>query len=351
MNVRLSGLIRAAAALGLLAGAACASAQETIKLRFSTMLPPMTTHHRQVIVPWVEEVKRRSGGRLEIAVFPASSICKPNQQYECARDGVVDIAFGLPGWTPNRFPLTSVMELPFMHRSAATGSQMLADLWDKYLASEYKDVHVLAMNMQPAGHLITRTRPVRTLEDAAGLKLRAPTAVTGDLVERLGAAKVGLPAPELYQAMSNRVIDGYTLNYEGVLAFKLNEVSRYYTEVAMYSTPFVTFMNLKAYQALPADLRAVLDETTAHAAGYWKNIGAAWDRNDAGARKTLADGGGEIIEVSAQERRRWADKVAPIDEAWAAGLEAKGLPGRALLKDARALAAKYGEGMPGAAAR
>lgn len=344
-------LVHMAQAVLLLAFALPAAAQEPIKLRFSTMLPAVTTHHRLVIEPWVEEVKRRSNGRLEITVFPGSSICKPNQQYECVRDGLVDIAFGLPGWTPNRFPLTSVMELPFMHRTGAVGSQILADLWDEYLAAEYKDVHVLAMNMQPAGHLHTSRRPVRSLPDVSGLKVRAVTAVTGDLLEGLGAVRVGMAIPEVYQAMSNRVIDGFILNYEGVLAFKLQEVSRFHTDVAMYSTPFATMMNRQKYEGLPADLRSILDETTSRASGYWRAIGATWDQNDAKAREALVKAGGEVIEISQDERRKWIERTASIDETWATTMEARGLPGRALLKQARALAVKYGEGTSGAPSR
>lgn len=333
----------------LVATSACLAgpthAQEPVRLKFSTMLPTGTTHHRMVITPWVEEVKRRSNGRIEITVFPASSICKANQQYECVRDGLVDIAYGLPGWTPNHFPMTSVMELPFMHRTAATGSQMLADLWPKYLSKEYTDVHVLAMNMQPAGHIHTQGKPIRRLEDFKGQKIRTVTAVTGDLIDALGGVKVGLSSPEVYQAMSNRAIDGFVLNYEGVVAFRLQEVTRYHTEVSAYSTVFATWMNRKRYDALPQDLRKILDETTSAASGYWKQSGAAWDQNDANARKVLTDAKHEIITLPDEERRRWVGATASIDEKWVAEMDKRGLPGRQLLDEARALARKYGEGL------
>lgn len=326
-----------------------ARADEPIKLKFSTMLPASTTHYKAVILPWVEELKRRSNGRLSITMYPASSICKATQQYECVRDGLVDIAFGVPGWTPNRFPMTAVMELPFMHRTAATGSQMLADLWPKFLSKEYEDVHVLALNMQPAGHFHTASKPIRTLEDMKGAKLRTVTAVTGDLIEALGGVKVGIASPEVYQAMSNRAIDGFMLNYEGVLAFRLQEVSRYHTEVSAYSTVFATWMNRKTYEALPADLRQIVDQTTSAASGYWKQIGAAWDQNDANARQQLTQGRHEVIELTPAERQRWVAASKVIDEKWVADMEKRGLPGKLLVEEARALARRYGEGADAAA--
>ncbi len=332
-------LALALAGLGLPPGAA---AQE-IKLKFSHFLPPAHNHHQAVILPWIEEVKKRTGGRVEITVFPGASLCKPPQQYDCARDGIADIAWGVTGWTPGRFPMTSVLELPYVMRTAATGSQMLADLWDKHLKKEYDDVHVLAMNVHPGGHIHTHSKPIRSLEDFRGMKIRTPTATVGDLLDMLGATKVGMPAPQIYEAMSQKVVDGFGMPFEALPPFRLHEVSRYHTEVGMYTTTFATFMNKAKYQSLPPDVRKVLDETTAPQSGYWKRIGESWDRYEVVARKAVADRKNEIYTLPKDERRRWREAVRALDEKWAAALEAKGLPGRALVAEVRALSAKYGE--------
>jgi TRAP-type C4-dicarboxylate transport system substrate-binding protein len=127
MRTLLAGLV---VALPGLAAAAAAPAQEVIKLKVSHFVPAAHNHHVAVLSPWVEEVKKRTNGKVELTIFPGAALCKPPQQYDCARDGITDIAFGVTGWSPGRFPRTSVIELPFMMRTAATGSQMLADLWD-----------------------------------------------------------------------------------------------------------------------------------------------------------------------------------------------------------------------------
>jgi TRAP-type C4-dicarboxylate transport system substrate-binding protein len=326
-----------------LAGAAVPAAAQEFKLKFSHFVPPSHNHHATVIAPWVEEVKRRTGGRVEITVFPGASLCKPPQQYECVRDGIADLSFAVTGWTPGRFPLSSVVELPFMMRTAATGSQMLADLWDKYLKQEYQDVHVLYMNVHPAGHVHTHSKHVRALEDFRGLKIRAPTAVVGDVLETLGAAKVGMPVNQIYESMSNRVIDGFVVPYEVFPPFKFFEVTRFHTEVGMYTTAFVTMMNKKKYESLPADLRRVLDETTSAQAGYWKKVGASWDAAEAPGRKSIVDRKNEIYVLPRAERQRWREALRGLDDKWVRDLEAKGLPAAALLKEARALAARYGE--------
>jgi len=325
------------------AAVAPAPAQDVIKLKLSHFVPAAHNHHVSVLAPWAEEVKKRTGGKVEITIFPGAALCKPQQQYDCARDGIADIAWGVTGWTPGRFPMTSVIELPFVIRTAATGSQMLADLWDKYLKPEYRDVHVLYMNVHPAGHIHTSAKPVRALEDFKGMKIRTPTATVGDLLEMLGAAKVGMPITQVYESMSSKVIDGFVVPYEVIPPMKLAEVSKYHTEIGMYTTAFATFMNKKKYESLPADVRRILDETTSARAGYWRKVGASWDAAEVPGRKAVLDRKNEIFVVSGDDRKKWRDAVRGLDDKWAAEMEKKGLPGRALLKETRELAAKYGE--------
>lgn len=329
--------------LGLLTAPPGDVLAQEIKLKFSHLVPPSHINHANVIVPWIEEVKRRTNGRVEITVFPGASLCKPAQQYECAKSGIADIAWGVTGWTPGRFPLTSVLELPFIQKTSAAGNQMLADLWEKYIKKEYDDVHLLYLFLAPAVHVHTSSRPIRTLEDLRGLKIRVTNAVQGDALGMLGGTQVGMPAPQIYEAMSQRVIDGFTLTYEALLPFRLLEVSKHHTEVSLSAAVFATFMNKAKYESLPPDVRKVIDETTSPAGGYWRRVGEIWDRGEVAARKAVVDRKAEIYVLPKEERRRWRDTVKPLDDKWAAGLEAKGLPGRALLSDARALTLKYGE--------
>jgi TRAP-type C4-dicarboxylate transport system substrate-binding protein len=291
----------------------------------------------------VEEVKKRTDGRVQIAVFPGASLCKPTQQYECAKSGIADLAWGVTGWTPGRFPMTSVIELPFLVRTAAVSAQILADLWEPYLQREYDDVHVLYLHTPPAVHINTHSKPIRVMDDFKGMKIRIPTALMGTLLETLGATPIGMPANEIYQNMANRLLDGFSMPFEALPPFRLHEVSKYHTEVWISgSAAFAMFMNKARYASLPADVRQVLDDTTARS-WYWKQVGESWDRAEVSARQVVAQRN-QSYTLPEAERRRWREAARGIDEKWAAELEAKGLPGRALVREARALAAKYGEG-------
>jgi TRAP-type transport system periplasmic protein len=191
-------------------------------------------------------------------------------------------------------------------------------------------------------HINTHTKPIRVLDDFKGMKIRIPTALTGSLLETLGASPVGMPANEIYQNMSTKVVDGFTMPYKALPPFRLHEVSKYHTEVWISgSAAFAMYMNKAKYASLPADVRQVLDETTSHL-WYWKQVGESWDKAEVGARQVVAHKN-QIYTLPLEERRRWREAVKGLDAKWAAELDAKGLPGKALVQEARALSVKYGE--------
>lgn len=319
-----------------------ARAQE-IKLKLTHYLPAAHDHHQHVIVPWADEVRKRTGGRVEITIFPGASLCPPLMQYECARDAIADLAWGPTSGIAGRFPMTSVIELPFMHRTAAGGSQMLADLWERYLKKEYDDTRVLFLHVHAAGHTHTQGKPIRVLEDFKGLRLRTPTAVFSEMLDMLGATKVILPPNAIHDAMSEKVVDGFGMPFEALPPLGLHEVARYHTEVGLYTTAFAMHMNRRKYDALPADVKKVLDDTTSPQSGYWKKVGEAWDRAEAAGRNAVVERKNEVYVLPREERRRWREAVKGLDDRWAADLERRGLPGKALVKEARELSAKSGE--------
>lgn len=163
------------------------------------------------------------------------------------------------------------------------------------------------------------------------------------LLETLGATPVGMPANEIYQNMSTKVVDGSTMLFEALPPFRLHEVSKYHTEIWISgSAAFAMFMNKARYAALPADVRQGLAETTSRLS-YWKQVGESWDKAEVGAREVVQEHKNDIYTLPAEERRRWREVAKGIDAKWAAELGAKGLPGQALLREARDLSAKYGE--------
>ena len=100
-----------------------AAQDKPIELKFSSWVGIAHGHHTGVMVPWAKMIEEKSGGRLKVTIYPGSTLGKPADHYDMVVNGIADIAFIAPGYTPGRFPLISVTELPMLFKSAKGGSQ------------------------------------------------------------------------------------------------------------------------------------------------------------------------------------------------------------------------------------
>ena len=310
-----------------------------IELKFSSWVSPVHGHHTQVMVPWAKMVEDKSGGRLKITIFPGSTLGKAQDHFDMVRNGIADLAFTSPGYTPGRFPLVSVAELPLLFKTGKGASQAVWSIYDKHLKPEFKDVKMLWIWVHPPGQFHTAKKQVKVLEDLNGLKIRAATPMLTTMVKTLGATPVSLAAPETYTALERGVVDGTIFPWEAIASFKLAEVLRYHAVVNLYASPLFTFMNQKKYDSLPPDLRKVLDDLS----GAWgaEYTGAAWDRNEADGIEAAKKVGATVYVVPAEERQRWAAKLKPVEEDWVKSMDAKGLAGRQTLSDLREAIKRY----------
>lgn len=328
------GLILGALAI-VFAGAAQAA---EVQLNLAHFMPATSWQHQKLFLAWKQAVEEESGGRIAVTVYPAQTLGRATQGYDNARAGVADIAWTVQGYTAGRFPLSQVVELPGLFETAEVGSCAFQKLYDSgALDAEYDNTHVLFVHTHGPGHLHTRSKPVTTLADLRGLRIRRPTAVIGRLLEELGAEPVGMPAPRIYEAIQRGTIDGYMLPWEAVKGFRLYEVSDHHTEFGFYALAFVMTMNKARYEALPADLKAVID---ANSGLEWAiRAGRGYDEGDREGRAvTLANGA--LHQIAGEERAAWEAAAARSAEAYLAELEARGLPGRATHERFRALVAE-----------
>ena len=343
---------RSALALGALSApallrAAPAAAQETT-LRLHHFLPAVSNVHRFFLQPWVQKVQAESGGRLRIQIFPAMQLGgAPPQLYDQARDGVADIVWTLPGYTPNRFPRVEVFELPFVaHKRAVVNCKAVQEFADKHLREEFREVHPICVWAHGEG-LIHSRRPVRTMEDLGGMKLRFPSRLNGEALRALGAAPVGMPVPQVPEALAQGVIDGAVVPWEVVPALRLQEMVRHHTEVpgspTLYTATFILAMNGAKYAALPPELKRVLDANSGQAAATMAAV--PWDERGPVVEEMARKRGNEIVVISDEEKRRWMGATRPVVESWVASVKERGIDGAALLEDARALVAKHGQGV------
>ena len=316
---------------------------ESITLRMHTFNSPKAIAVQQFLEPWAAEMKAASNGRVAVQVYPAMQLGgRPADLYGQARDGVVDIVWTLPGYSPGRFPLTEVFELPFVCGDAEASSQALTLFHHKWMRDEYQDTHPLVFHAAAPGQLHTVDRQVRTVEDLDGLKVRAASRTVADMLEALGAIPVGMPVPQVYEALSRGVVEGAWIPWTIMRPFRLHEVTRYHTEASLACTPFVLTMNKARYEGLPQDVRRMLDDTTGMALA--KRLGRLWQEDERRGRDLAVQRGHPILALTEAESARWRKATAPVVDAWVAKIDAAGYDGKALLADAKRLVSNYRDG-------
>ena len=327
-----------------LASAATAQAQEvTLKVHHFWNTQAMAS--TQVINPWCDNVAKASAGRIKCQVFPAMSMGgTPPQLVDQVKDGVADVVVTLPGYTAGRFPALEVFELPFMTNSAEAGARAAWDYLQKYASKEFPGTKILAIWVHDEGYIHSRDKPIKTLADFKGLKMRAPTRQTNKLLASLGASPVGMPLPAIVDAVGKGTIDGFLLPWEVMPSLKLHEMVKYHSETdpsrpALYSAVFVFAMNQARYDSLPAELKKVIDDHSG--AVLSQSIGKTWDNSQAAGRKLAQDRGNQFHTIPASELQSWVQAASPLYRDFVADMDKKGLPGQQMLQDARELLQKY----------
>lgn len=330
-----------ASVLGMTATAGYA---QEVTLRFQHFVSPNSANPKYFIEPWAKKVEEDSNGRIKIEIYPFMQLggAAP-EQYDLVRDGAIDGGWIIPGYTPGRFPEIEALELPFT--TTKSGEQASIAAWrftEKYLLDDVSDVHVLTTHMHGPGLVHKTGAPIEAVEDFAGLKLRGPSRPATLLLEKLGATPVGMPVPAFPEALSKGVVDGGVITWEMSPSLKLDELTDSHTNVAgdmaLYNLFFIWAMNKDSYEAMPDDLKAVIDANSGEFAAAW--AGRAHDIGDVDGRALMEDSGNEIAEISADvtaEMRALGDEVTAE---WITDMNAKGFDGAQLVADAKAIVAE-----------
>ncbi|MDE0350481.1 MAG: TRAP transporter substrate-binding protein, partial [Gammaproteobacteria bacterium] len=197
--------------------------------------------------------------------------------------------------------------------------------------------HPLVFHATAPGQIHTVDRQVRTLEDIKGLEVRAASQTVAAMLEALGAVPVGMPVPQVYEALARGVVEGAMVPWTIMRPFRLHEVTRHHTEVGLGCTPFVLAMNRTRYEGLPADVRRLLDDSTGMTLA--QRLGRIWQEDEEVGREMARQHGHPVIPLAEAERARWRTATAPVVDAWVEKVDAMGYDGRALLAEARRLIA------------
>jgi TRAP-type C4-dicarboxylate transport system substrate-binding protein len=302
---------------------------KTIKLRFAQQNPDTGWSTVNCVEPWLKQVEEATGGQVKIQAFHGQTLAKGKDMWDAVKTGITDIGWCFHGYWPGMTPLTDVVSLPALpFRSAEEGSTILWKLYETFPAiqNEFKDVKVLLLYTSEPYSLITRKKPVKSIEDIKGMKIRMTGGPPTDMMKALGGVPMLIPMPDNYISLQKGVIDGMGAPWEAINVWRFYEVVDYFTEVPFPAVYFSISMNKNKWSKLPKDVQeAIMSVGGLAGSKFWgKNFFDAM--KDQTIEKLKAEGHGDnIYQLSDEERQRWVDVGGkPVWDAWVKNMNAKG---------------------------
>ena len=310
---------------GLILSVYGAPAEKTIELSLSHMYPPGSFEDKH-LNRWAKKVEEESKGRLKFRIFPGGVLISAFETYSGVVKGVADIGASYR-YDRKGAELTGMVSECFAGvPDAVTGTRILDDVrkkfpeWDK----EWQAVKVLWAAADGPAAIVTKPRPVRTLEELKGLQLRVPVREAAEGLRALGGAPVGMPLADYVIALEKGTVDGGTMQKRAIQSYKIAPSAKYCTEMSLYNpSNWFTVMNLEKWKSLPPDLQKVIDDNC-----EWgkRDCAAMFDAGDKEGVEWAKKQGMEFIFLQPEEKKRWLAILGDAYGKLATGLDAKGYP-------------------------
>ncbi len=328
------------AAVAALALTAPAGAQE-INLKLAHFVVPQHPYSKY-LQEFADLVAKKSNNKIKITIFPNQQMGPGARYADLARTGQADITWFVHGFTPGRFPLTDISNVPYLFGSGEIGSKVLNEpALRAYLDKEHQGMKPLQIYTHQPGQIHTRSKPIHKAEDLKGLRIRFASPVVRDFITQLGGTPVGVPSPDIVENMQKGTLDGAFIDYGGAgIAFRMGPVTKYTTEMYSYVVSFCTCMNQRSWESLGAANQKLFMDAFEELGGTGEP-GRRFDSIDAPGKAAMIKAGTEILRLSPEEDAKFRKAGEAVTEKVLADLEKKGLPAKAVHKLMVELAAKH----------
>jgi TRAP-type C4-dicarboxylate transport system substrate-binding protein len=296
-------------------------AAEVIKLKFANYFPP--THMNSTIMgKYCEELNKKLAGKVEITQYTGGTLLAAPKIAAGVAAGIADIGLSNLSYTRGRFPVMEIMELPHGFPSPWIAGHVGNDFYNKYQPKDFDAYHVLMFSSAPINVIQTVSKPVRTLDDVKGLKLRG-TGRIGDIVKALGAVPIPLETPDLYDALKRNVVEGALLSIETMKGFKTGELIKYVTPSWRIGCAYCFYvaMNKQKWNSLPADVQKTITDFSREFIERWT---VEWVNIDIEGMEFFKSNGGRVESVPEADIPKWVKAVQPVIEDYKKDVISKG---------------------------
>ena len=307
--------------VGLTSMTASAAWADTVTLSYANFFPP--THiQSQLAEQWCREVEARTDGKVKVNYYPGGTLTKAKQTYDGVVEGIADIGLSVLAYSRGRFPVMAAVDLPLGYQTGVQATRVANAVYEKFTPAEFDDVQPMYFHAHGPGLLFTAPKPVASLADLQGMKIRS-TGNSAKLVAALGGTPVAQSMPTCYQSLQKGVVDGSMHPMESNKGWKLAEVVKFGTESqpVAYTTTFFVVMSKDKWAMLDADTQKIITDINVEWAA---KHGTAWDEADAAGRTFFLEQGGQMVPLTEAETLKWIDAAKPVIQEYHDDVTGKG---------------------------
>jgi TRAP-type C4-dicarboxylate transport system substrate-binding protein len=301
------------------------------KLKFSSFGPQTNPVSKCAWLDTLDAIDKASGNAIEPEIYMGgTAFADPAKQYDFIARGVMDMSAGVLEYKPGAFPLTEMINLPFMVQNSEKAAIALNRVVRKHMMAEFKDIHLMFIAVVAPYQLHMR-KPIAKLTDIKGMRIRIAGHAATEAMKKFGGIPAPMPVTLQYENLQKGVIDGSAATWATLLPFKLIEVTSFHYEVNFSATAGFLGMSKKAYAALPEAAKKAVDaHSTPEVAA---KVSACWNKLGTQAKALAIKSGHPVKVATAAERAEYRKIVEPVTEQVIAAAEKRGLPARQVYKE------------------
>jgi TRAP-type transport system periplasmic protein len=329
-------LLAGALALSVTASSAVAQDKQ-FKLKLSYWVPPshlLTPGYEE----WAASVEKSSNGTIKTTLYPSSQLGAGGDHYDMVKSGIADFVLVNPGYTPGRFPVIGVVDLPFMANSAYTAAPAIRRFYAKYAEKEMPEVIVCHTFSHEPGVFISK-KPVKVPADVQGLKVRTANQTIATVVTSMGGSSVQVPIMEAADTLKRGITDAITGTWDSLThpAFKFHTVTEYTLDMKIYLATLLHLISRKTYDSMSAAQKKVIDD---HCTPEWsRQIYKHWYDDQVQREDEIRKAGDKITKITtigSAELDQWRKAAEPVVTAWKNSVTKAGLNADQILDEYKA---------------
>ncbi|SMF72224.1 tripartite ATP-independent transporter solute receptor, DctP family [Xaviernesmea oryzae] len=271
---------------------------------------------------FAEIVKEKSGGKIDVRLFPGGVLGGDVQTVSALQGGVVEMLVLNAGILASNVKDFGAVDLPFLFNSGEEADKVMDGPFGKSLTDKLPATGLVGLAYWELGfrNLTNNRHPVAKLEDIKGLKIRTlQSPIPIELFNSLGANAVPLPYTELYTALETGTVDGQENPFANIINAKFYEVQKYLTVTRHQYNPQIVLISKKFWDGLNDEEKAILQSAAVEARDFQRKVSR---EADAKALEEIKSTGMQVTELSPEETQKLRDAVKPLIDKFSANIGA-----------------------------